>query len=277
MIPYHEISRDERDAGIFICGFDDLGRFLVREVYCIRPSCDCKQVVLEFRPDGDKSQKKPFAVMPLSLETWQWEPAGEYKAKKGSPAETLLTRFQNELTEELQDIFLSHYREAKEYGIKRPLSYMDPEVLEAGLNVVYAEVFGDEDADLFRFTIDGQDYFLDDQYCMDPQCDCREAVITVTRINGKRTEDCGAVSVSFSGHCKVMDGSGGLKPVQEWLKQKDRVVLLRERYKKMKEIGRNLKREIAATKQRREENRVGRNELCPCGSGKKYKKCCGRA
>jgi hypothetical protein len=27
---------------------------------------------------------------------------------------------------------------------------------------------------------------------------------------------------------------------------------------------------------RREEPRVGRNDPCPCGSGKKYKKCCGR-
>ena len=26
---------------------------------------------------------------------------------------------------------------------------------------------------------------------------------------------------------------------------------------------------------RRAERKVGRNELCPCGSGKKYKKCCG--
>ncbi|MDO4288557.1 MAG: SEC-C metal-binding domain-containing protein, partial [Eubacterium sp.] len=24
------------------------------------------------------------------------------------------------------------------------------------------------------------------------------------------------------------------------------------------------------------ENKVGRNDPCPCGSGKKYKKCCGR-
>ena len=24
------------------------------------------------------------------------------------------------------------------------------------------------------------------------------------------------------------------------------------------------------------ENKVGRNEPCPCGSGKKYKKCCGK-
>lgn len=27
---------------------------------------------------------------------------------------------------------------------------------------------------------------------------------------------------------------------------------------------------------RRDENKVGRNDPCPCGSGKKYKKCCGR-
>ncbi len=26
---------------------------------------------------------------------------------------------------------------------------------------------------------------------------------------------------------------------------------------------------------RREEPKVGRNDVCPCGSGKKYKKCCG--
>jgi SWIM/SEC-C metal-binding protein len=24
------------------------------------------------------------------------------------------------------------------------------------------------------------------------------------------------------------------------------------------------------------QNKVGRNEPCPCGSGKKYKKCCGK-
>jgi preprotein translocase subunit SecA len=26
----------------------------------------------------------------------------------------------------------------------------------------------------------------------------------------------------------------------------------------------------------REQPKIGRNEPCPCGSGKKYKKCCGR-
>lgn len=33
---------------------------------------------------------------------------------------------------------------------------------------------------------------------------------------------------------------------------------------------------IGPEPKRREEPKVGRNDPCPCGSGKKYKKCCGR-
>ncbi len=32
----------------------------------------------------------------------------------------------------------------------------------------------------------------------------------------------------------------------------------------------------AAINPARKQNKIGRNELCPCGSGRKYKKCCGR-
>ena len=33
---------------------------------------------------------------------------------------------------------------------------------------------------------------------------------------------------------------------------------------------------VGETPQRRETPKVGRNDPCPCGSGKKYKKCCGK-
>ncbi len=33
----------------------------------------------------------------------------------------------------------------------------------------------------------------------------------------------------------------------------------------------------ASTPQKREKKKLGRNDPCPCGSGKKYKKCCGQA
>ncbi|MCK5808166.1 YchJ family protein [bacterium] len=34
---------------------------------------------------------------------------------------------------------------------------------------------------------------------------------------------------------------------------------------------------VLPTMEKRETPKVGRNDPCPCGSGKKYKKCCGRA
>lgn len=41
---------------------------------------------------------------------------------------------------------------------------------------------------------------------------------------------------------------------------------------KRKEIQKNHRNSLQA----RNENKVGRNDACPCGSGKKYKKCCGK-
>ncbi len=42
---------------------------------------------------------------------------------------------------------------------------------------------------------------------------------------------------------------------------------------KMKEIAKKYKQSKTVVK----EKKIGRNEPCPCGSGKKYKHCCGRA
>jgi len=43
------------------------------------------------------------------------------------------------------------------------------------------------------------------------------------------------------------------------------------------EIRKRITKEQRRAKTVRKENKIGRNEPCPCGSGKKYKKCCGKA
>jgi preprotein translocase subunit SecA len=43
-----------------------------------------------------------------------------------------------------------------------------------------------------------------------------------------------------------------------------------------KEKRKEIHKEWAASRTVVKENTVGRNEPCPCGSGKKYKKCCGK-
>ena len=46
----------------------------------------------------------------------------------------------------------------------------------------------------------------------------------------------------------------------------------RDANEKFKEIQKAYK----ATNMVINDNKVGRNDACPCGSGKKYKKCCGK-
>lgn len=43
-----------------------------------------------------------------------------------------------------------------------------------------------------------------------------------------------------------------------------------------KEKREELKKQYKDSKTVRNENKIGRNDPCPCGSGKKYKKCCGK-
>ena len=49
-----------------------------------------------------------------------------------------------------------------------------------------------------------------------------------------------------------------------------------ERKEKTKKLLTNDSEEKAAKKQPKKRKKVGRNDLCPCGSGKKYKQCCGK-
>ncbi len=55
-----------------------------------------------------------------------------------------------------------------------------------------------------------------------------------------------------------------------------RVSIVEEPVQQRHNIVENKYAEDTPKKPKRVENRTGRNEMCPCGSGKKYKKCCGR-
>ena len=49
-----------------------------------------------------------------------------------------------------------------------------------------------------------------------------------------------------------------------------------QRERVMKETGTNQSNSETKGRTVKKETKVGRNEDCPCGSGKKYKSCCGR-
>jgi preprotein translocase subunit SecA len=60
---------------------------------------------------------------------------------------------------------------------------------------------------------------------------------------------------------------------EEWL-QTPRETLEGKRPAELLDGGRLLPEKVSTF--RREQPKVGRNDPCPCGSGKKHKKCCGK-
>lgn len=54
--------------------------------------------------------------------------------------------------------------------------------------------------------------------------------------------------------------------------------ILKRRYNEVKSASKEIIKKFSSNEKKEElpNIKVGRNDLCPCGSGKKYKKCCGR-
>jgi len=95
--------------------------------------------------------------------------------------------------------------------------------------------------------------------------------------------------MSFDGKMKITEryqiGKKDAKTImQEWgSRYPDVIDLLKDQYQQIKEIGKQslveekkTKKLDKNTKPRTGKRKIGRNDPCPYGSGKKYKKCCGR-
>lgn len=138
------------------------------------------------------------------------------------------------------------------------------------------------------------DYILRELYCSDKNCDCQRVMLNVVSHETKEdiatitlgfknasfyrkwagydlskkeiTELIGPALNSFSSQSKYSNEA--LKFVSDTvLKDKDYIERLKRHYKMVKEV-------VDKKEEPIQNDKIGRNEMCPCGSGKKYKKCC---
>ena len=143
----------------------------------------------------------------------------------------------------------------------------------------------------------GVEYPAEDLYCPNPDCECREVHLTFFRYRPSERspgnvvlEDLFSAVVPFSGAAKVNEcyrcKQGDAEQIlAAWQQQyADDLERLESRYEVIKKIGlRSLTRRATIPRQHdvvgktaaTAAPRVGRNDPCPCGSGKKFKKCCG--
>lgn len=284
MKPYGYFAKDKKDANIMVVKFDKYDSFVaVCDLYCVNPDCSCKEVMLDFIEMVDDKIKDGLFYM--NLDTSSWEVGKKHFHREDINCEELINDFLLNLDDETKAKFRNRLAEAKEYAKENPLDWFDDLDLEEGSCFGYSEVYGEKNADKFRFKYNETEYLVDDQYCTNPECKCNEVILTFVDImSGRDAMEKFAVRMPFNtGKYKVEYNKNTSKAeMDEIIKYFKAHIdndfgLIKSRYLQMKEFG---KKRIKRKKQNGTEQRVvvskaGRNDPCPCGSGKKFKKCCG--
>lgn len=125
------------------------------------------------------------------------------------------------------------------------------------------------------YGIDGVSYDAMDFYCPTPSCACGEVIIHFAAPDG--IESPGDVIVQLSGKVEMdpyKKDHALLGRLWDAYRRRhpNHLARLSQRSQTMKSVGARL-----AVRQPAVSHKVGRNAPCPCGSGKKYKKCCATA
>jgi hypothetical protein len=284
--------------------------FLVNEVFCSNPDCCCNQVFLNFTEVSDSggSLNKPvsFSVR-IDLEGWQ-----ECDPPQRSPQVSAWVReFLNDCPPTRRAEYKASYEEERRLARRRAEYTIGADEVLDGTLVSHVNILAPQSAlsaggNAYTFDVrhHGREYLVEDRYCPNPDCDCQSVHLeffeAVSQSNGKlriyqrflgKVTFAGRLSIEERMKCNLAEANAVLSAW--WQEFGDELEMLKDRYREVKEVGRrSLKtgpsRRVAARRattgsivenvspdeQPIANIKVGRNDSCPCGSGKKYKKCC---
>jgi len=277
---------------------------------CANPLCGCPNLDFDCIP-FDPSAGVPSKLLRFALDlekrkvclTGDTRPSGDSLAL----AEAVVTELQDTDWRTLYDYLLATKQKfIEDADVNQLDAVFPPEVMSGeGCMVGYVEIF--PFASAFPFAIETGRSLADDQYCVNPECRCHEVLLSfipAPDTAGPVRNFAGDVPAAFydykSGKLETAQAPaanqpalpallGALKEAHTHpdLEVKKRHRQLRTLYKHAllkasdetstealdeSDLG-TMPAQAAAPKP---SVRVGRNDPCPCGSGKKYKKCCGR-
>ena len=272
--------------------------FLLEAKACNNPDCQCRDVFIKAMDidenlppfdeiviesdlfsdvHGEILDGVPILHLKIDVDT------GRLVADKnqiiGVPEAELIRRIDHEMKKrDLLAIFQNRWRIAKNENIEA-YKEKDWSWWEPGQMVSWREVFPNS----FDVLIEKDEkvVFFDDQYCVNPGCNCNDVSLAFLEAEDSEVNILGMLSVDIV-KWKIENSE------PENLTVRELKALLKEFKKQFPFI----KSELSDRRQRIrkamaevlmyepppqspfKQKKIGRNDPCPCGSGKKYKKCC---
>ena len=294
-------------------GRDDLAPGLLAAVnVCGNPACPCTTATLQARLIDDRAERAAREGDKLHV-TWRATSSGSPAPEGGAVLEVDMTTgvvvergggeppgtvagfFEEPLPFWVLDALWVRWR-APRLPSRIDWQAQGLDLWEPGALLSTMLVFPEARPD--RYLVDDKVYQVDTLFCVVPDCICTEARLSVLAVSedGKGLDEIGSarlppetmVPVGFDGERKHHEAF-----VQIYLDWRQRNVPAKARLLELRDLtrqrGLDLHR-LAATRSQpvaysqvrtptrhpSPAARPGRNAPCPCGSGQKYKRCCGK-
>jgi len=252
---------------------------------CDNPVCTCGSVQVALTPIADTVKKSvPSRYIDIDLPEKKLQKDAKSKTHERDLA------FANIFFSQLETVdfnilaeqhFVYKNRITENADINAIDAYFDyPGVEMEGLMYAYNDIL--PYADQMLVHIDGMECLIFDQFCLLPDCTCTDTFLDLKYINKEhsRLEDFCTLKVIYAKKEWEFEERSSdtlpLKKIRSLIEQQnpDLYSSLSARHKKLKAIYWNCRAKNFTPARQPKSEKVGRNELCPCGSGKKYKKCC---
>jgi hypothetical protein len=274
MIPYYQTLEKGQKPDHIVVRFDNFDHnVLIDDYYCDNPECHCMAVNLSFIMLQD-DVKKARGIFSIRLDMRSWEITEREIYDKKIKVNEMIAEFVDNL-DEFKETFKSHYRAVKQYGRGKYKTDRQPDV-------IYYDISGNIDDNPLAFQYAGTKYVIADQYCTDPECPCTHVTLNFIRLNKLKlktsefTVNLYLDDLSYEVVRSSYDPEKISDIMKYILRKQDVLETLKYRFKEMKKDGGESHRNRTEVQKDKYDNKIGRNDPCPCGSGKKYKKCCGQ-
>jgi len=254
--------------------------------YCPSNECPCDNTTMFFYEAGSSYRNKLFKIV-VDYANWRLVSTEVFSTAFDCPK--IIYDFMDSLSESAKSLIMSNkYKVASDsrYVLRDDIDYSRVKIEN---KVCYLDVYCIEPYEELAFEYEGTQYVVLDHYCVNPKCNCMNALLAFQVVTGGKALEAPVVVYLLdfkSGEHYIEQKGQGVSSVLaeelygefEGLLERKSVEPLITRYSRMQKWGGEhlLKNPAASdTQQPTIAQKVGRNSPCPCGSGKKYKKCCG--
>lgn len=261
--------------------------YFINMTVCTDPKCDCGGASIQIVREENLGTPDIEYILPIDVHEEEIH-SPDHKSfyiKEGNPhhiPELLADGLTWKDWRSLQDAYQSRKFKAIERVNPDDIHFEFSEEQHEDIRLMfpYYEVFP---CSTFSVELDGKEYGVADCYCKNPGCTCNNLLLNVIVWTFNEDGDYSSKPLgSYRYDYKVKAGkvSKGnrttvLSVVEQLLNQHDGIhELFARRHqisKKLYTKDRHIRDEARNLKQNK---RISRNQLCPCGSGKKYKRCC---